>query len=72
MYRHFLIAWQQARQVLSPTEAETLHNRVNSEMLGRMVQGGRIELDAVETVDDIQLLWDYQEDTDPESVPRER
>jgi hypothetical protein len=43
-----------------------------SELLGREVQGGRIELDAVEDLGDILLLWDYQEQMFPDTVARER
>jgi hypothetical protein len=43
----------------------------DSEIVGRLVQGWRIDLDAVVTPADMELFWDHQEKTDPGSVPVE-
>ena len=67
---------------VSPKDFEKLVNRwtdfqlkaqhsYDTEEVGKAVQGFRIDLDAVETVADIELLWNDQERHAPWSVPRE-
>lgn len=44
----------------------------DTELVGRQMQGFRIDLDAVTDVSDIQLIWEAQERHQPASVPKER
>ena len=43
----------------------------DTETVGRMVQGFRIDLDVIETVADIALFWDDQARREPWSIPKE-
>lgn len=43
----------------------------DTELIGRMVQGFRIDLDVVETPADIEVLWRDQERHRPWTVPQE-
>lgn len=43
----------------------------NPEVVGRAVQGFRVDLDVVETVDDLTIIWDDQERWNPNTVPTE-
>lgn len=45
---------------------------LSADEVGLRVQGWRVELDAVRTVADMQVMWDYQERTRPWTVRRER
>lgn len=44
----------------------------DTEAVGRAVQGFRIELDVVETVEDIMTIWADQESHELWAVPKER
>lgn len=64
-WKPILQAWLEARAAGRPFVP------LDDEAVGRVMQGWRIDLDAVETPADMQLMWDYQERTAPRSVRRE-
>ena len=39
--------------------------------IGNLVKGFSVDLDAVDTLEDITLYWDHQFRNDPNSIPRE-
>lgn len=60
-YESLVTAWRLSRNAQPDSRVEN----------GLRLQGWRIDLDAVETVADMELYWDYQQRYDRGSIPVE-
>lgn len=66
----YLMASSQMRE-MAMAKAQEQADEVQRRQIGRVVKGFAVDLEAVDTVEDIELLWDYQERIEPESIRRE-